>query len=500
MSERPLLAVARKDLTLMVRDRRSLVLLLAMPAFFISVLGALLGEGFGAKADDRVRVSIVDLDRGKGILDASFAKLVRDDLLETPGIRVEVLPDRETAQRLVARHERAAVIVLGADFSDRLNGCSFLPDGINPFHREGIHLDRVGVEVIRDPRQIATASLVEQVGQVSLLRVVLPYMIGKAFERLSDPDFIEILARNVVLPVPPVFRAVFPGGKVNLSELLRLGAGGNAQLERQYRARAGEGVQGAISEQFARYDLMGKTWAALTRSKAQGTATEVEFTDTSGKGWLNRGAARYQILVPAQSVLFAFLIVLLTGSILVTERSSGTLTRLRLSPLGPGGLAAGKFLPVLAVSLLQNILLFVAGWAVFGMRFGPESWSAQARLAALAPLLACVSVAAAGLAVLVAALARGEMQVALLGALPALVGAVLGGCVLPRELFPESTRWLAFLTPHGWALNAYLELLDPDPMGIPDMNQVAVSCGVLGSVGMASLAGAWFSLAREWRR
>ena len=78
-------------------------------------------------------------------------------------------------------------------------------------------------------------------------------MIGKAFERLSDPDFIEILARNVVLPVPPVFRAVFPGGKVNLSELLRLGAGGNAQLERQYRARAGEGVQGAISEQFARY-------------------------------------------------------------------------------------------------------------------------------------------------------------------------------------------------------------------------------------------------------
>ena len=110
-------------------------------------------------------------------------------------------------------------------------------------HHGTVRLDRVGVEVIRDPRQIATASLVEQVGQVSLLRVVLPYMIGKAFERLSDPDFIEILARNVVLPVPPVFRAVFPGGKVNLSELLRLGAGGNAQLERQYRARAGEGVR-----------------------------------------------------------------------------------------------------------------------------------------------------------------------------------------------------------------------------------------------------------------
>lgn len=199
------LAVARKELMLLVRDRRALLLLLAMPALFIAVLGALLGEGFGTRADDRVRVSIVDLDQGTGLLGKSFAKLVRDDLLETTGIRVEIIPDIETARDLVARHERAAVMVLGKDFSDRLKACSFLPDGINPFHRDGVHLDRVGVEVLRDPRQIATASLVEQVGQVSLLRVVLPYMIGKAFERLSDPDFIEILARNVVLPVPPFF-------------------------------------------------------------------------------------------------------------------------------------------------------------------------------------------------------------------------------------------------------------------------------------------------------
>lgn len=500
MNDRPLLAVARKDLILLARDRRTLVLLLAMPALFIGVLGALLGEGFGAKADDRVRVSLVDLDRGEGILGKSFARLVREDLWETPGIRVEVLPDLETATRLVARHDRAAVIVLGADFSARLKACSFLPDGINPFHREGIHLDRMDVVVLRDPRQIATSSLVEQVGQVSLLRVALPYMIGRAFERLSDPDFIEILARKVVLPVPPVFRTAFPGGKVNLSELLRLGSGGNAQLERDYRTRAGQGVQAAITEQFSRYDLLGKTWAALTRSKARGAATEVEYSDTGGKGWLNRGAARYQILVPAQSVLFAFLIVLLTGSILVTERSSGTLTRLRLSPLGPGGLVLGKFLPVVAVSLVQNALLFAAGWALFGMRFGPEAWGVPARLMALAPLLACVSIAAAGIAMLVAALARGEMQVALLGALPALVGAVLGGCVLPRELFPESTRWLAYLTPHGWALNAYLELLDPDPASVPNLVQVAGSCVVLALGGLAALGGAWFSMAREWRR
>ena len=99
--------------------------------------------------------------------------------------------------------------MLGPEFSDRLKACSFLPDGINPFHREGIHLDRVGVEVIRDPRQIATASLVEQVGQVSLLRVVLPYMILTLSSVIeSIPRAVEEAAANLGASALTVFRRV----------------------------------------------------------------------------------------------------------------------------------------------------------------------------------------------------------------------------------------------------------------------------------------------------
>jgi hypothetical protein len=59
---------------------------------------------------------------------------------------------------------------------------------------------------------------------------------------------------------------------------------------------------------------------------------------------------------------------------------------------------------------------------------------------------------------------------------------------------------LAYLTPHGWALNAYLELLDPDPAGSPDLMRVAASCAVLSASGLACLIVAWRLLAREWRR
>src|SRR5262245_56053209 len=56
--------LAKKDLRVLLRDRRAMVILLAMPLIFILVLGLSLGEGFGQKPDDRLRVSIVDEDRG----------------------------------------------------------------------------------------------------------------------------------------------------------------------------------------------------------------------------------------------------------------------------------------------------------------------------------------------------------------------------------------------------------------------------------------------------
>ena len=52
--------VAKKEFRLLMRDRLSAGILLGMPLFFILVLGLLLGEGFGQKTDDRLRVSLVN--------------------------------------------------------------------------------------------------------------------------------------------------------------------------------------------------------------------------------------------------------------------------------------------------------------------------------------------------------------------------------------------------------------------------------------------------------
>ena len=548
--------LTKKEFRLLVRDRLAALLLLVMPLLFILVLGLLLGEGFGQKPDDRMRVFLVDLDQGPCLLEGqeSWAKVVQADLAETPGIKVQTIASEQKAQQLIKDHKLAAVLVFKPDFSRQMNQCSFLVDGINPFHREGVYLRKVGAELLKDGKQPGTASIIEQVAQVTLLRVILPWMIGQAFERLSDPAFIQILGEEVNLPVPGKFQ-LFIGGKprITLGEMLAMAANSTADevkyrrsagavlgaptplvviqaTSMEFKGKVGGGVQTALAEQFRKYKLTGKTWAKLTRAQEsaevppatvaattalgatadgggpllaaatviQGTtikepegAAAEDYANRDGSGVLKRGAQRYQVLVPSYTVMFAFFLVLNVGWVFVSERRQGTLKRLRAAPVTRGQILLGKLIPCYALSLGQGIFLLAAGRLLFGMRWGPPEWAWYEQVAWLAPVVFSTSLAAMGLALLVAAISRTEMQVALYGAVPVLVLALIGGCVLPREMMPESTQDLSYLTPQGWSLNAYRELLDTDYKTPPNLAIVVRSCGVLTGFGLSFLGAAW---------
>src|SRR5262249_8266344 len=56
--------LAKKEWQVLARDPRAFIILLGMPLIFILILGLALGEGFGQKPDDRLRVTLLDLDEG----------------------------------------------------------------------------------------------------------------------------------------------------------------------------------------------------------------------------------------------------------------------------------------------------------------------------------------------------------------------------------------------------------------------------------------------------
>jgi ABC-type multidrug transport system permease subunit len=500
--------IAKKEWRLLVRDPRASIVLLAMPFLFILVLGLSLGEGFGQKPDERLRVTLVDLDQGdtepavvyrnvmaymstvpqaSGMAAAvpnsawtalmfavagqatrfpqeSWAKVVQRDLAETAGIRVEVIEEAsadatlEEARYLVEHGKRSAILIFGPEFSKRVSQSSFLARGINPFYRDGVRLEELDADILRDPTQLTASSIIEQVAQVSLLRVILPWMIGRAFEKLGEPSFMTMLADEV------------PGGHL---------------LPPSVKTSLGGGVQGALKRLFPKYNLTGKTWAALTKSDPRhGGGAAVTVYSGEGLGLPKRAEIRYQILVPSYTVTFAFFLVLTVGWLFVSERRQGTLKRLRAAPLTRTQILIGKLLPCFAISILQGLFLFVAGKLVFRMRWGPESWSVLEQLGWLVPVVVCTSFAAMGLALLIASLARTETQVAIYGTPLVLVLAGISGCLMPRDLMPEIMKRISLATPHAWAMDAYMQLLISPT---PNILIVEQACLVLIAFGVGFL-------------
>ena len=184
----PVFTIAAKDLRLLTRDPRAAVILLIMPLILILILGLSLGEAFGRKPDDRIRVWVVVLDEGlppeKGPLpdpkkSSKWSEIVLADLTDTADIKVELITTRAEDERLVKRGYRAAVVILEPEFSDRLHRCSFVgepfhKDPINPLYQGGMRTRELGVTILRNPTQAVAASVIEQVVQVTLLRVVMP--------------------------------------------------------------------------------------------------------------------------------------------------------------------------------------------------------------------------------------------------------------------------------------------------------------------------------------
>ena len=103
--------------------------------------------------------------------------------------------------------------------------------------------------------------------------------------------------------------------------------------------------------------------------------------------------------VPGFGVTFLMLGMLLgVGLGLVDERGWGILYRLAASPTSVGSVVAGKVVSRFIIGMMQLVILFAFGRAVFGVNLGPS-------LLAMGLVIAGVSFAAATFGLLVAALA-----------------------------------------------------------------------------------------------
>ncbi len=151
--------------------------------------------------------------------------------------------------------------------------------------------------------------------------------------------------------------------------------------------------------------------------------------------------------VPGLTVTFSFFLVGFVGLVFFREHGWGTWDRLRASA-GRREILIGKLVPVAVVAALQIAVLFLVGWAGFGMRV-------KGSLLALGLLCAALPACPLALGLAVVAFARTLQQVNVMANLGTVVLAGLGGALVPVSLLPGWAGRLAPAFPTYWAMRGF---------------------------------------------
>ena len=151
-------------------------------------------------------------------------------------------------------------------------------------------------------------------------------------------------------------------------------------------------------------------------------------------------------------VQFAVYGLILSATLLVLERRSGTLQRLAATRLSRASVLGGHLLAMFTVVLAQTLLLLAFGQLALGVPY------ARAPLAVLVVATALAAWSAA-LGFLLGCLARTEEQV-VMGALVAMfVFSALGGAWFPLEVTGGTFSAVGHAMPTAWAMDGFNDIL-----------------------------------------
>ncbi len=177
-------------------------------------------------------------------------------------------------------------------------------------------------------------------------------------------------------------------------------------------------------------------------------------------------------------LVFVFINALAGGAAIVQTRQLGIYNRAQAAPIRVRSLVLGEALCYLTFSVLQSVLIVAVGALLFGVSWGDPL--------AAATLIGSWALVGTGAGMLAGAVFKTPDQASAIGPVIGIAFGMLGGCMWPLAIVPDAVRTLGHVTPHAWAVDAWITVLSRDG-GVVD---IATNLAVLAAftVGMLALA------------
>ena len=189
--------------------------------------------------------------------------------------------------------------------------------------------------------------------------------------------------------------------------------------------------------------------AALVRELMEGDPLIGTETLTVGEAPPYNAA---NVTLPGILTMFVFFVAAMSASAIAQERQTRTLERLIAGGTRREAIVAGKFMGAAAVGLVQLIVLWSVGIAIFRISLGQYP-------GAVMLVSSLMAVASAAFGVMLASFV-GEVGAATsAGVLVSVILPAIGGSWWPLFITPRWMQSLAKLTPHGWANDAFNRLM-----------------------------------------
>lgn len=246
-------------------------------------------------------------------------------------------------------------------------------------------------------------------------------------------------------------------------------------------------MMGLASEEYQVFTepvIEAQAKSQFERSRTTPLITAYEQMPTSLIG--NQDELGSQTAVAGFIVLFVFLTAQATAQSVYDEKKVGSFRRLLAAPLSRIELMVGKIIPNFIVTLAQIAIIFAAAVWVLPL-LGMDRLSLGEDPLAVVILSLLLALCSTSLGVLIAALARTEGQIGGLSSVGLWVMGALGGAFMPTFLMGDFMATIGKLVPHGWATEAFYDLLLRGK-GLADIGiQLAVLAGftlVFAAVGI----------------
>ena len=426
----PILALAIKDLRLLVRDKAALFFAIGFPLIMAVFFGTIFGGGGGSEGPSGIRIVTVDEDATEG--SAAFLAAI----------------DADSAFR--ATRAESEVVAVDAVRRGTASAAVMLRPGFGQARERVMWGDPASIDVVYDPSRGAESAMIEGLLTRTAFEGLAGLFSDSTTMRKSNAEALANLDQNTEMG---------PLARLSLKQLLRDVDRFYAQGEESWMTDGDDGGSA----------LGGMNWQPVEITKRSvRDAGDAEAASSPQSG--------YAVSFP-QGVIWALLGVSAGfGISLVSERSSGTMRRLRVAPVSRGDVLLGKALACFAATLTASLLLLLLASGVFGVR--PTS----------VPLLGlgvvCAGVCFTGIMMLLSVLGRSEQAAAGIGWAVLLMLGMFGGAMVPLFVMPGWMQSMASLSPVKWAI---LAIEGPLWRGF-GASDMLLPCGILLTVGAIAFA------------